>query len=129
MGNKIFNKELLAYILIGLVAFGVAAVVQSGAVSTEVRVTSTDNSIVQAMTRVSRVFRDTIFEYHSLPFSVVQLGNKFETQLWFQERYQVNGTYEIFEHGPFLIGFDSYNIGESIIIELNQENVTISCIG
>ena len=123
------NKKFLAYIVVGLVVLGIGAVIQSGAMSTEAKITSTDNSVVQAMTRVSRVFRDTVFEYHSLPHTIEQFGGKFEIQLWFQERYQVNGTYETFEHGPFTVSFNTWSFGESIISDLNQANVTITCTG
>lgn len=132
MGDeKNFNKAFLAYILIGLVIFLIPMLMQTGVldITTRIGITSTDNSVVQSMTRVSKIFQDTRFEYYSLPCNMEQFGNKFEIQLWFQERYQVNGTYETFEHGPFTVSFNTWSFGESIIVELNQENVTITCTG
>lgn len=125
------NKTLLAYLVIGIAIFTIPMLLQTGAIdiNSTVKISSTDNSVVQAMLKESRVFSGDYFKYYSLPCEMGQYGASFKDEIWFQERYKIDGVYETFEHGPFYVTFSSWDVDKLITIELNQENVTITFVG
>lgn len=131
-----FNKKfVLVAMVIGVVVIGVMSYIQANNIEphdtglfTGVKFSATDNSQVQLMDRVKNFFSDPFFRYYDLPYTVEIYGNQdVNLQYWFKERYRVNGTFEKFTHGPFDISFD-YWLQELIIIELNQNNVTVSVL-
>jgi len=132
--NFFDNKFFLGAAIIMLVTVSAIGYVETNNIEphdtglfTGIRFSATDNSQVQLADRVSPLFRDTVFRYYDLPYTVEVYGNKVNLQYWFKERYRVNGTFEEFMHGPFDISFTSWLL-KPIVFELNQNNVSVSVL-
>lgn len=128
------NKSILAVVVIAMVIMGVMMYIQTNNVEphdtvffTGVRFSAMGDGEVQLADRVKPLFGDTYYRYYDLPYTVEVYGNQVTLQYWFKERYRVNGTFEDFMHGPFDISF-SYWLPEPIVIELNQNNVTVNVL-
>ena len=136
MPNKIKffdTKFFLGAIIIMLVTVSAMAYVQINNIElhdtglfTGVRFSATNNAQVQLADRRNPLFGDTFFNYYDLPYTVNAYGNRVTLQYWFKERYNVNGTFEEYMHGPFSFSLSSGS--SAIIIKLNQNNVTVSVI-
>jgi hypothetical protein len=138
MGTKVIkiNKKFIALaVVIVVVITGTMTYIQVNNIEphdtglfTGVKFSATDNDQVQLADRVKTFFSDPFFRYYDLPYTVEIYGNQdVNLQYWFKERYRVNGTFEDFTHGPFDISFTRW-LPEPIIIELNQNNVTVNVL-
>lgn len=119
---------IIFMIIVAVIGFGVFAQFIYSRNISGVEFIATDNSQVQ-IAEERGVFGNRYFKYYDLPYTEIDdvYGNYAKLTFWFKERYKVNDTLQEFMHGPFIFTFND-EATESIICELNQNNITAKLI-